>query len=216
MSSARPPSAEPSFLTSPDRYRQAGMLAIGGGVLLAVHAIAQVATGDRLPGVLPAGSLLLCGAVVSLAVTIRAQRGRNLGIALGMIGAVAGAAGALSDLIQGTGGLPATASLVLAFAGSLIVGLSFPKPRSGYPQAAVFAALSGAALLVLKGGIGVLDDDLAELGFLVPALVWAYLGKVALGDDPLPRPVATPAPTKAAGQRPQARKPRPKRRPKRR
>lgn len=204
--------AAPSLLDPSDRYRQAGMFALFGALLLAVHAV-STAVGSVVPMVLQLAPFFLCAAVVNLAITIVPVRGRNLSIALGMIGAVAGLTGALSELIQDKPGPFFRASLILAFAGALIVGLSFPKPRKGYPRYAVYAALSGAALLALIGAIGIIDDAYADLGYLVPAVAWAWLGRVALSAEPLPpqprptprvRPAGAP---QAAGRKPKKRKP---------
>ena len=205
-------SASPALLDPSDRYRQAGMFALVGALLLAVHAV-STAVGRVVPMVLELAPFFLCAAVVNLAITIVPVRGRNLSIALGMIGAVAGLTGALSELIQDKPGPFFLASLILAFAGALIVGLSFPKPRKGYPRYAVYAALSGAALLALLGGIGIIDDSYADLGYFAPAVAWAWLGRVALSAEPLPpQPRPTPrvrpggAPP-AAGRKPKKRKP---------
>jgi hypothetical protein len=214
MSSASP-SASPTLLDPSDRYRQAGMFALFGALLLTVHAV-STAVGSVVPMVLELAPFFLCAAVVNLGITIVPVRGRNLSIALGMIGAVAGLTGALSELIQDKPGPFFLASLILAFAGALIVGLSFPKPRKGYPQYAVYAALSGAALLALIGAIGILDDAYPDLGYLAPAVAWALLGRVVLGAEPLPpQPRPTPR-ARPAGSPPAARKPRQKRKPKRR
>jgi hypothetical protein len=204
-------------------YQRAGLLAIAGAVLLATHAVFAGVIGDDVPVVLQISPFFLCAAVVTLAITLTAIRGRNLGIALGMTGSVVGVASGLSEAIRGTPGPLFAASFVLAFVGALIVGLSFPKPRGGYPKYAVYAALSGAALLVLTGAIGILADDrYAALAYLVPALAWGWLGRVLLGPHALPRRSGTAASLSgsAAGQRttPRTRPPgqtkaRPKRKP---
>jgi hypothetical protein len=208
-------SASPSLLDPTDRYRQAGLFAIFGALLLTVHA-ALVAMGTVVPMVLELAPFFLCAAVVNLGITIVPVRGRNLSIALGMIGSVTGLTGAVSELIQDKPGPFFVASLILAFAGALIVGLSFPKPRKGYPQYAVYAALSGAALLALIGGIGIIDDDYAHLAYFAPAVAWAWLGRVMLSPEPLPPQPKPASRTRPAGSVPAARKPRQKRKPKRR
>lgn len=211
MSSARPALLDPS-----GRYRQAGLFALAGALLLAIHAI-STGVGTDLPMVLELAPFFLCAAVVNFAITIVPVRGRNLSIALGMIGSVAGLTGAVSELVQEKPGPFFLASLILAFAGALIVGLSFPKPRRGYPQYAVYAALSGAVLLALSGAIGLLDDAYADLGYLAPAVAWAWLGRVALSAEPLPPQPKPPLRTRPAGSPPAAgRKPKQKRKPKRR
>lgn len=209
-------SAQPALLDPSDRYRQGGLFALFGALLLTVHA-ASTAVGREVPMVLQLAPFFLCAAVVNLAITIVPVRGRNLSIALGMIGSVSGLTGALSELIQDKPGPFFLASLILAFAGALIVGLSFPKPRKGYPRYAVYAALSGAALLALTGAIGILDEAYADLGYLAPAVAWAWLGRVALSAEPLPpQPRPTPKARPAGATPAAARKPRQKRKPKRR
>jgi hypothetical protein len=204
-------------------YRIAGVLALAGAALMAIHGVYAASTEASIPGLLSFGTALMCAAVVLLGVTITAVRGRNLSIALGMVGAVTGIAGALNDLFAGDPGILGSASLFFAFAGPLIVGLSFPKPRTGYPQAAVYAALSGAALLALVGVLGIITDDrLNDVAYVVPALAWAWLGRVLLGPNPLPaRPIPAASPdsgatrTRPPGQAGQAgqTKKRPKRKP---
>ncbi|MGL5809810.1 MAG: hypothetical protein ACRCYQ_07700 [Nocardioides sp.] len=157
-------------------------LAILGGLGLTAHAAGLAASGSRLPGVIELASAAMCAAVVSFAVTLTAPRGRNLGIALGMVGTMTGVAGALTTVLSEPGFL-SNASLALAFAGVLIVGLSFPRPRPGYPRWAVYAALSGAVALIASG---VLTGRYAGLAFLLPAVAWAWLGAVALGPDAVP------------------------------
>lgn len=181
-------------------YQRAGVFALIGAGLLAIHGVYAAATGSDLPVVLPIAPFFLSACVVSLAITVNAVRGRNLGIALGMMGSVVGlGSGLLAATTDGPGPFFG-ASMVLAFVGILMVGLSFPKPRNGYPKYAVYAFLSGAALLVLRGLIGVLDEDFADLAYLAPAIAWAWLGRVALGPDPLPRPAKPPVKARPAGQ----------------
>jgi hypothetical protein len=195
MATARP-------ATSIDRphYQRAGAFALVGALLLAVHAVYAAATGDQLPLALQMAPFFLCAGVVSLAITIIAVRGRNLGIALGMIGAVLGLGAAFLEAVTDDPGPFFNASLILAFAGALIVGLSFPKPRTGYPKYAVHAALSGAGFLVLRGLIGIVDEGLHDVAYLVPALAWGWLGRVALSADPLPRQTITAPKARPAGQ----------------
>ncbi len=190
--------------TDSSNYRYAGGLALAGASMMMIHAVYATVKDSTLPALLPLATALLCAAVVLIAVTISAVRGRNVSIAFGMVGAMTGIGGVLNDLVSGEPGLLGTASAVCAFAGALIVGLSFPKPRKGYPQAAVYAALSGAALLALVGVLGILTDDrLNDLAYVVPALAWAWLGRVLIGPNPLPaRPTPTPAGSEPTRTRP--------------
>ncbi|MGL5825394.1 MAG: hypothetical protein ACRCYU_11350 [Nocardioides sp.] len=183
-------------------YQRAGLLAGAGSALLAMHAAYAGVTGEDLPVALQISPFFLSAAVVVLAVTVTAVRGRNLGIALGMTGSVTGVAAGLAEAIRGTPGPLFAASTVLACTGALIVGLSFPKPRLGYPKYAVYAALSGAVLLILLGAIGILTDDrYAAVAYLAPAIGWGWLGRVLLGSNPLPTRSATLPPVSPSGGR---------------
>lgn len=203
--------------TEGTNYRFAAYLSIVGAVLMLAHSVYSGIQDSSLPGVLHLATACMSAAIVMLAMTLTAVRGRNLGIALGMFGTITGLAATVTDLVSGDAGLLGTASLVCAFAGALIVGLSFRKPRTGYPQAAVYAALSGAVLLILVGAVGILSDDRFNgLAYLVPALGWAYLSRVLLGADPLPvqpRPAQTQRirPTGQSSPTKKKRKPRKKR-----
>lgn len=210
-------SARPATTIDRGNYQRAGIFALIGALGLTLHALYATFTGGQLAVALAVAPFFLNACVVVLAITILAVRGRNLGIALGMIGSVAGLTSGLSAALGREPGLPFTASIVLAFAGALIVGLSFLKPRSGWPKYAVYAGVSGAVFLVLRGLIGVLDEAYHDLAYLAPALAWAWLGVVCLGPDPLPHRTTAPASTTRArpvGQtkpRPgQARKSKPK------
>jgi hypothetical protein len=196
-------------------YRFAGILALVGAALLLTHAGYAGSTDDRIHGLLQVGCVCMSAAVVLLAVTITAARGRNIAIALGMFGAMTGAAGAVTELVTGEPGFLSSIALICPFAGALIVGLSFPKPRTGYPQASVYAALSGAVLLILIGGLGIITDDrFNAFAYVVPAIAWAWLARVLLSPEPLPprpKPTTQTPRTRPAGSTKKKRKPRKKR-----
>lgn len=186
--------------------RQAGLLAMLGGVLIALRAVVAL-VGYRVPLAFEAAPLFLSGALALLSLTMPAARGRSPVIALGMIGVITGFTSALGDALFGNSGPFTAISYVCAFAGAVLYGLSYRKPRHPVPQAAIWAGMSGAVLLILTGPFAGLGDRLTQLPLLVPAVMWFLFGRSCLFTEDLPRQ----APASAA-----QRAPRPERNPKRR
>ncbi len=166
--------------------RQAGLLAMLAGALLALRAGVAV-VGYQVPLALAAAPLFCCVALVLLTLTMPASRGRSPVIACGMVGGIAGFTGVVGEAVFGDNGPFTAAAYVAGFAGAVLYGLSYRKPRHEVPQAAIWAGMSGALLLILTGPFDGLGDRLTHLPLLVPAALWFLFGRRCLFTEDLPR-----------------------------
>jgi hypothetical protein len=168
-----------------------------GGVLLGLRALVALA-GYPLPLAFEFAPFFLCAAVVVLTLTMPASRGRSPVIACGMVGAIAGITSGFADAVLGDSGPFTAISYVCAFVAAVLYGLSYRKPRHEVPQAAVWAGMSGAALLILSGPFDGLGDRLTHLPLLVPAVLWFVFGRRCLFTEDLPRQAPASATRPAA------------------
>ena len=158
--------------------RTSGFAALGGAGFFTVKSVGILATGGQVPYLFELAPALLGLCVLTLPGALGMTGGRASVTAMigGMVIAVTLAA-VLADLVGEVFGPGLGVAMLGVSAGALIAGWD---PKDWTDRALLVAAVAPFPALALGGALETIDERLLEIGLLLVAAAWVWVGVALL------------------------------------